>query len=151
MLMISKTVEFDAGHRVPSHRGMCRSPHGHRYKVIAHVSGQVQPDGDSPEAGMVTDFSFLKEQLDRLVVKVYDHAFLVWKHDDAMLSALAVDPTWKVVVMEHIPTAENLARAITSELVGALLGLPFCVEAVEVYETPTSVASCTPTSTGAMH
>lgn len=89
---------------------------------------------------MVTDFAFLKDTMMRLVHKTYDHAFIVWEKDDAMRGALRVDPTWKVAVVPFIPTAENLAAAILREMVGALAGLPFRVEAVEVHETPTSVA-----------
>lgn len=93
MQTISKTIEFDAGHRVPTHAGQCRSPHGHRYKVTVRVSGRVVPDLDlASESGMVTDFAFLKDTMMRLVHKTYDHAFIVWEKDDAMRGALARRP-----------------------------------------------------------
>lgn len=141
MQIISKSIEFDAGHRVPTHAGQCRSPHGHRYKVTVRLSGHIVPDQELvAESGMVTDFAFLKDTMMRLVHKPYDHAFIVWDQDLAMLKALMADSTWKVAVVSFIPTAENLAAAILREMVGALAGLPFRVEAVEVHETPTSVA-----------
>lgn len=53
---VSKDVQFDAGHRVPSHASKCRNPHGHRYRVVAYCVGDVVEDGGSADDGMVVDF-----------------------------------------------------------------------------------------------
>ncbi len=134
---VSRWVEFDAGHRVLSHDGACRRPHGHRYRVTVTCEGTV------PASGMVVDFGVLSRLLDEHVHDVYDHRFMCSVDDVAMLHALAtLDPDGTVVVPDH-PTAENIAQ-----WVGAALDarLPDGLELVEVAvrETPKSTATWTP-------
>jgi len=154
---VTKEIEFDAGHRVPNHASKCRNPHGHRYKVIAHVSGDlVAEEGDSQE-GMVLDFGFIKELLTEHVHDVFDHGFIVHGEDEVMCRALEVNGTplddgtydtqnpedFKVIIVPYIPTAENLARAIYKSLywrVRKLCGDRAWLSRIEVYETPTSRA-----------
>jgi 6-pyruvoyltetrahydropterin/6-carboxytetrahydropterin synthase len=135
---ISKSIEFDAGHRVPMHASKCSNPHGHRYRVVAYVSGPIlEPRGLSDD-GMVVDFGDLKRVLTEHVHDVYDHGFMVWVHDRDMLDVL-LGHGWRVVVTQFVPTAENLARDIWFTL-DTHLPAELRVSAVEVYETPTSVA-----------
>jgi 6-pyruvoyltetrahydropterin/6-carboxytetrahydropterin synthase len=126
---ISRSVEFDAGHRVPEHGGKCRSPHGHRYRVVATIAGAVGHDG------MVLDFGELADLLDRLVHEPYDHAFLVDRDDKVMRQALDADPTWKVAVLRAAPTAENLAALIADALAWSLPD-ELQLVSVSVDETP---------------
>jgi len=134
---VSKEIEFDAGHRVPDHASKCRNPHGHRYKVRAHVVGDLQTEGSS--TGMVIDFGDIKKQLTEKVHDVFDHGFIVHEEDYSMLRAFAssdeVD-SWKIIVVQWVPTAENMAKWIYEVLTPLIPGL----WAIEVYETPTSIA-----------
>jgi 6-pyruvoyl-tetrahydropterin synthase len=75
---------------------------------------------------------------------VFDHGFIVYKGDKALLSGLQASPEeiehngeWKIIVVPYIPTAENLAIAIWAaiEKVG-IKGL----REVRVWETPTCEA-----------
>lgn len=139
---ISKEVEFDAGHRVPSHGSKCRSPHGHRYRVRATCEGAIVDEPGAPDDGMLIDFSGLKTMLTELVHDPWDHAMLVHHEDGALLTAMR-GHGWKVVITPHVPTAENLARMIWAELAPAIEahwrgGL--VLAEVAVWETPTSVA-----------
>lgn len=144
MFTISKSVEFDAGHRVPLHRSKCKNPHGHRYKVVAYLKGELIESG--PETGMVKDFGNVKQVMMDLVHDVYDHAFIVHQADLQMLEALGIiyglegeerQNDWKIVVVPFVPTAENLARSIYYDLKSILHNLRM----IEVYETPTSVVT----------
>lgn len=136
MYVISKEIEFDAGHRVPLHESKCKNPHGHRYKVKAMVAGDLITEG--PETGMVRDFSIIKELLTKRVHDVYDHGFMVYTDDREMddFVNLCIIRKWKCIITDFIPTAECLAKAIYNDLESVLPGL---LE-VHVYETPTSVA-----------
>jgi 6-pyruvoyltetrahydropterin/6-carboxytetrahydropterin synthase len=145
---ISKEIEFDAGHRVPLHASKCKNPHGHRYRVVAHIVGELITEG--PESGMVRDFSIVKQLLTEHVHDVYDHGFIVSDKDDAMLYAFSVDGNnplkgevdnmngWKVIVVPFYPTAECLAKKIFEDL--RANGLPTLYQ-IDVWETPTSCAS----------
>jgi len=136
MYLISKEIEFDAGHRVPLHASKCKNPHGHRYRVVARLVGDLITSG--PESGMVRDFSIVKEALTTLVHDKYDHAFIVHEADDDLRHVLWKND-WKHVVVPFYPTAECLAKAIYDDLKDALL--PSVLYAIEVWETPTSMAS----------
>jgi 6-pyruvoyltetrahydropterin/6-carboxytetrahydropterin synthase len=143
---IQKEIEFDAGHRVPRHESKCKNPHGHRYRVVAHLVGQIITEG--PESGMVRDFGNVKDVLMREVHDVFDHGFIVHALDQPMLKALGVfyDPEhneytnpmgWKVIVVPYFPTAELLAQDIYARVKPWLPN----IESIDVWETPTSCAS----------
>jgi 6-pyruvoyltetrahydropterin/6-carboxytetrahydropterin synthase len=145
---ISKEVQFDAGHRVPNHSSKCKNPHGHRYRVVVTLGGDlITEKGDSQE-GMVIDFGFIKEALTEHIHDVFDHGFIVYDGDQKMLDALSygngADDDWKVIVVRYIPTAENLAKDCWARLVIPVANLGkgrVWLENVEVWETPTSMAS----------
>lgn len=132
---IQKEIEFDAGHRVPLHASKCRNPHGHRYRVVATIKGELITEGS--ESGMVRDFSIVKELLEEFVHDVYDHGFIIAESDIDLRMAMAIDD-WKVIVVPFYPTAECLAKKIYDDLKEN--GLPNIVR-IDVWETPTSVAS----------
>lgn len=140
MYTIAKEIEFDAGHRVPLHESKCKNPHGHRYKVEAEVAGELIEEG--PETGMVRDFSIIKELLTKRVHDVYDHGFMVYKDDHEMdlFVNMCLTYNWKCIITDFIPTAECLAKAIFDDLKSHLPGL----FQVNVYETPTSLATYAP-------
>lgn len=147
VLTITKEIEFDAGHRVPTHGGKCRSPHGHRYRVLVECEGDVIDDG-GVEAGMLTDFGFLKDLLAVHVHDVLDHGMIVWEHDRALLTAMDAgerdaDAEWKVIKFPLIPTAENIARWVAFKLDNLIAARTESLRLtrVQVWETPTSTAS----------
>ena len=141
-IAISKNVEFDAGHRVPMHESKCKNPHGHRYKIEAICTGAIITDPESPEYGMLTDFSRLKEFLTHYIHDVLDHAMIIHKDDEDFLDAMS-GHGWRIVVFPYVPTAENLARWAWQELQPALetaYGDTLTLTQIAVWETPTSVA-----------
>jgi 6-pyruvoyltetrahydropterin/6-carboxytetrahydropterin synthase len=152
--LISREVEFDAGHRVPNHESKCRNPHGHRYRVVATITGRLVDRSGASDEGMVVDFGRLSELLKKYVHDIYDHGFIVHDSDQDMLTALDVDanetnPTstygWKVIVVDWIPTAENMARAIFEDLWDHVMDLDangrVTLAGIDVYETPKSKAT----------
>lgn len=138
---ITTRLEFDAGHRIPSHKSQCRNLHGHRYAIEITLSGQIIQQEGASEQGMVMDFSDVKAIARREVVDKWDHAFLVYQGDTAVLAFLNTLPQHKTVVMTSVPTAENMAaeafrilRARYQDSYGNHLRL----ERVRLYETPNS-------------
>jgi len=131
---VSKEIEFDAGHRVPLHATKCKNPHGHRYRVVAHILGELITEG--PESGMVRDFSVIKELLTIHAHDKYDHGFIVHESDEPIIKLLA-DNGWKMVITPFYPTAECLAKAIFDDMKSELPNL----FRIDVWETPTSKAS----------
>ncbi|MBS1868298.1 MAG: 6-carboxytetrahydropterin synthase QueD [Actinobacteria bacterium] len=108
-----KEFTFEAAHRLPGvaadHK--CARLHGHSYRLIVHVSGEVDA-----ATGMVMDFADVKAVVKPLVDAHLDHYYLN-----------------EVEGLEN-PTSENLARWIWQRLVGQLPQL----STIEIRETCTS-------------
>lgn len=146
-MIISKEIQFDAGHRIPNHESKCRNPHGHRYKVVAEVyADTVRSDEGSSEEGMVMDFGFLKELLTDHVHDIFDHGFVYYKKDRQIKQFLEEYGElfgWKVIKFPLIPTAENFAKWIFSTLDARVHNKTdgFAkLQSITVWETPTSMA-----------
>lgn len=141
-MLITKEIEIDMGHRVPNHKSKCRNPHGHRYKIEVGVDDKViTTPGDSSE-GMVIDFGDLKEVLMSTIDKRFDHTFVVWERDDfARQFEDMRDGLLKVVFVDFIPTAENLAMHWFKLLATPLKEAGIRIHHVKVWETPTSTAT----------
>ncbi|MBL8492368.1 MAG: 6-carboxytetrahydropterin synthase QueD [Rhodocyclaceae bacterium] len=138
-MQITRRLEFDAGHRIPDHRSQCRHLHGHRYAVEITLSGEVIDKAGRPDHGMVMDFSEVKAIAKTHVVDPWDHAFLVWSEDSAVVDFLATLPDHKTVVLGVVPTAENLARLafdILAPLYRDHFGNGLRLEQVRLFETP---------------
>ena len=110
MLTITRKLEFDAGHRIPYHKSQCRNLHGHRYTLEITLVGNVIEQEGSSDNGMIMDFSDIKALAKQHLVDVWDHAFLVYEKDAQVRDFLASMPDHKTVVIDRIPTVENLAR-----------------------------------------
>jgi 6-pyruvoyltetrahydropterin/6-carboxytetrahydropterin synthase len=140
---ITTRLEFDAGHRIPSHKSQCRNLHGHRYAIEITLSGDIILQEGISENGMVMDFSDVKAIARRAVVDVWDHAFLVYRGDQVILDFLRTLSEHKTVVMETVPTAENMAaeafRILQAEYRDTY-GNHLKLERVRLYETPNSWA-----------
>jgi 6-pyruvoyltetrahydropterin/6-carboxytetrahydropterin synthase len=138
-MRITRRLEFDAGHRIPDHASQCRHLHGHRYALEVTLSGDVIRADGSPVNGMVMDFGEIKAIAKTQVVDAWDHAFLVYRGDRAVADFLASMPGHKTVVLDVVPTAENLAALafhILDPLYHDSYGNHLRLERVRLFETP---------------
>ncbi|MDP3689232.1 MAG: 6-carboxytetrahydropterin synthase QueD, partial [Sulfurimicrobium sp.] len=117
-MLITRRLEFDAGHRIPNHNSQCRHLHGHRYAIEITLSGQIIATEGVSEQGMVMDFTEVKSIAQEVVVNQWDHAFLAYRGDAEVVAFLATLPGHKTVVLDVVPTAENLA-AVAFQLLDA--------------------------------
>ena len=139
MLTITRKLEFDAGHRIPDHNSQCRNLHGHRYTLLITLTGDVvQKDGES-DNGMIMDFGDIKALAKQHLVDLWDYAFLVYEHDSAVRAFLDSMPGHKTVVIDRVPTVENLAQAafdILKDVYHDRFGRHLSLTKVTLYETP---------------
>jgi 6-pyruvoyltetrahydropterin/6-carboxytetrahydropterin synthase len=138
-MRITRRLEFDAGHRIPDHASQCRHLHGHRYALEVTLSGDIIRQDGSPLNGMVMDFSEVKRLAWECVVNVWDHAFLAYRGDRQVVDFLATLPGHKTVLLDVVPTAENLALEAFRILEAAYrdrYGNHLQLEHVRLYETP---------------
>ena len=138
-ISITRRLEFDSGHRIPNHDGQCKHLHGHRYALEVTLTGEVAHHPGKADDGMVLDFGDIKRLTNQHIVDLWDHAFLVAKEDEGLVAFLATLPNHKTVVMEHVPTVENLAKAafaILQPVFSKSFGGRLELSALRLYETP---------------
>jgi len=70
-MLITKKFVFDAAHKLIDYPGKCKELHGHTYVLFVTVKGSVDK-----KSGMVIDFSWLSQIVNREVVETLDHHFL---------------------------------------------------------------------------
>jgi len=142
-MQITRRLEFDAGHRIPNHASLCKHLHGHRYAMEITLSGDIITTEGVSEQGMVMDFSDVKRIAKEQLVDAWDHAFLVYRGDKDVLDFLGSIPGHKTVVLDAVPTAENLALIAFNILNGAYrdtYGNHLRLERVRIFETPNNWA-----------
>ncbi|OIP09887.1 MAG: 6-carboxytetrahydropterin synthase QueD [Rhodocyclales bacterium CG17_big_fil_post_rev_8_21_14_2_50_68_7] len=138
-MRITRRLEFDAGHRIPDHLSRCRHLHGHRYAIEITLSGAVEIGTHTPREGMVMDFAEVKALAWRHLVEKWDHAFLVYRDDLELVALLARLPDHRTVLLDVVPTVENLASvafAILDEVYRDRYGKELRLERIRLYETP---------------
>ena len=136
MYYLTAEAAFDSAHFLADYEGKCANLHGHRWRIVAKVSGaRLQEFGD--KEGMVLDFSDLKREL-RGLADGMDHCLIYQKGTLRMetLDAFEMEG-FEVAAVPFRPTAENLAKHFYDEM--AAMGLPIC--AMSVYETPDNCAT----------
>lgn len=138
-MYITRRLEFDAGHRIPDHKSQCRHLHGHRYAIEITLSGSVIDKAGDAANGMVMDFSQVKSLAKEHLVDQWDHAFLAFTGDRAIVDFLASLPGHKTVLLDRVPTAENLARIAFERLDSVYrdtYGNQLQLQRIRLYETP---------------
>lgn len=167
---IERSIDIDAGHRVPTHGSKCKAIHGHRWKIVAGcgLMGQhLQEQGE--QTGMVMDFGFLKQEMMNAIHVLCDHAFIAWVGDPlarAWVEADGVafpllqdeishvglagccrlslsDQQIELYLMGAVPTAENLAAHWYARLAPRIdkrSNGAAILKRLTVHETPNSMA-----------
>ena len=131
-MKVAKEFHWEMGHRLPEHFGLCKNIHGHSYKMI------IELEGDLNKQRMVVDFYDLEKIVNPLVEKL-DHAFMVKKDDRPTLEFLEKINSKKVVV-DFNSTVENICKYISGEIISAKLPDTISSVMVRVYETPDAYA-----------
>jgi 6-pyruvoyltetrahydropterin/6-carboxytetrahydropterin synthase len=107
-MRIAKEFNWEMGHRLPEHFGKCKNIHGHSYKMLVEIEGDVL------ESGMVMDYYHLRDAINPLIEKM-DHAFLVYKDDKYVIEFLEKMNSKRVVV-DFQSTVENITRYFLGEI-----------------------------------
>lgn len=67
--IVTREFNFEASHHLPNHRGKCRRPHGHSYRLEVSLRGPIiEAPGESSD-GMVMDFEDLKEIVNHCIIE----------------------------------------------------------------------------------
>lgn len=110
------------------------------------MSGRITQQDGNPRNGMVLDFSEIKSAVKEEIVDRWDHAFLVYRGDTAILDFLQTLPEHRTVILDVVPTAENLVELAFRKLaprIGEICDKQLTLEKVRLYETPNCWADAT--------
>ncbi len=128
MYIVSSESAFDAAHFLTNYEGKCKNIHGHRWRIVAEVKGELNN-------GMLIDFGILKKDLKDLC-DYFDHSFIVEKNSlkDELLNMLKEQ--FLIREVSFRTTAENFSKYFFE----SLQKKGYDVVSVSVYETPTNKA-----------
>jgi len=137
-MKISKEFRWEMGHRLPNHMGLCRNVHGHSYRMVLEIEGEVQKNG------MIIDFLELRKIVKPIIEK-YDHAFMCFNKDTVVLQFLKKH-RMKYVTVNFQSTVENICEHFADKIITKLLKLKrknLQSITVNIYETPNAYATVT--------
>ena len=118
---ITKEFKFETGHALYGYDGLCKNVHGHSYKLSVTISGVPISDPKNKKYGMVMDFSDLKEIINKIITKPFDHATVLNVNSPHKELADNMEAQGhKIVRVKYQPTSEmmiiDFADKIKSEL-----------------------------------
>ena len=127
MHLITSESSFDAAHFLTNYEGKCKNIHGHRWRVVVTIKGELTN-------GMLVDFGDFKKDIKDLC-DYFDHSFIAEKGSlDKKLFDL-LNKQFVLRVVEFRTTAENFSKYIFEEM-----SKKYSVKEVCVYETPNNCA-----------
>lgn len=143
-MLVSKTLEWDMGHRVPNHKSKCKNLHGHRYKIEIFVDDKIIDTTGASDEGMVIDFGDIKTIGNSIIDEELDHGFMVYEQDSyyEIFKNLKEDGQ-KIIFVPFIPTAENISKWLFKRLERLFKARNIRLHSVKIWETPTSTAEFT--------
>ena len=130
-MKIGREFWFSMGHTLHNHPGKCANLHGHNYRLQVVVASDQLNDQQ-----MVMDFGDLKEIVNGVIDRGYDHRFLVASFDPRAQPLQAIDPT--VVVVEYNPTVEMITQSIKASISAVMRTA--AVSKITLWETENSYA-----------
>jgi 6-pyruvoyltetrahydropterin/6-carboxytetrahydropterin synthase len=130
---IAKEFHWEMSHRLPFHEGECRNIHGHTYKLLVEIQGEVNGNG------MLMDYYDIKKLVNPLIQKL-DHAFICDESDTLMLDFITKN-NFKHFVIKNYTTSENLADFFLHTLAEDFRKFPNIeILKVRLYETSDAFA-----------
>lgn len=133
MFKIAKEFQFDACHMLDGHNKKCHNLHGHTYRLLVEISGELINEGSS--SAMVMDYADLKTIVKQHIIDPFDHAFLYYQHNvnEHRIAELLLQMDRKVYAFPCRTTAEGMSQYIFDHLANYLP-----ISMVKLWETPTS-------------
>ncbi len=115
MYRVCKEFEFQAAHVLSKHKGKCKYPHGHSYRIAVTLSAEQLDEND-----MVCDFHIISMIVKKFLDKL-DHTIMLNSEDN--INCKRNENNERLVVLKgQDPTSEVLAKLIFEHISDALKG-----------------------------
>jgi 6-pyruvoyltetrahydropterin/6-carboxytetrahydropterin synthase len=121
-IRLTKEFKFEMAHALAGYPGPCRFIHGHSYELFVTVSGEPDPDVDSPYFGMVMDFGQLKEIVRQQIIDAFDHSLVLYKETAPQQINEMGEFVGRLILADYQPTSENLLIDFAGRLRNTLPG-----------------------------
>ncbi len=114
-MKIKTEVKISAAHIVHTTDSKCSNLHGHTWRIVVEIDGDVQPDG------MVIDFIKIKEMINQMDHKTLLPQSLAQNSDSAHVFCIA-DKSYSlpkedcIVLPIDVITAENMALMLVNDI-----------------------------------
>ena len=116
MYTLTCESSFDTAHFLTNYNGKCANIHGHRWRVILAINGDL-------DNGMVVDFNIIKKDLKEMCDK-FDHTFIVEKNslDDNLFILLndkfklTVVPAFTSIIFPSAEIHKSIAVGLYAEV-----------------------------------
>ncbi len=131
-MKVAKEFKWEMGHRLQFHKGRCKNLHGHSYRAIVELEGELNQNG------MVIDFYDLTQIVNPLIDEL-DHSFLCDRADSELTETLKKLNS-KIVIIDSSTTAENIAKYLTEKILETNLPKNISRVSVKLFETEDSFA-----------
>lgn len=138
-IRVTKEFNFELAHALMNYDGACKNIHGHSYKMFVTVIGEPITDTTNPKLGMLIDFGDLKRIVNKEIVDVYDHAFILNKAAGVSYDSSVHEMFSNTFYIDYQPTCENMVAHFAG-LIAAQLPDRLKLFSVRLYETATSYA-----------
>ncbi len=131
-MKIAKEFDWEMGHRLPFHKGKCKNIHGHSYKMMVELEGELD------ENGMIMDYYDVKNIVGP-VIEELDHSFMVYNGDKEVMEMIKKLGT-KHLITDFQSTAENICLYILSKIKESTIPKNIKRVKVKVMETDNTYA-----------
>lgn len=133
MIKIGKEYHWEMSHRLPFHKGGCYNIHGHSYKMLVELTGEID------ENGMLLDY-YSVDAIISPILNEYDHALILDNEDEKSIR-LIEELKFKHKVINKTSTSENLAVHFADLFIEQFSKYPNIYSInVRVYETSDAFA-----------
>lgn len=126
-IKVAREFHFSMGHTLSDYDGKCANLHGHNYRLIVTLGGEVD---DS--RGMFVDFGEFKNMIDGVLAD-YDHHFLIFVGDPRAIPLMEIDK--EVRTTTGNPTCEFLVNQLFWQIHEAIQDFSCTVQGVQLWET----------------
>jgi len=130
---------FEMAHALKGYNGPCRHIHGHSYKLLVTLIGEPENNPESPNNGMLIDFSVLKNIVREQIIDVFDHALLLNIASKNDFSQKEENLFTKTIFTDYQPTCENLLTDFVQRIIHKIPS-QVRLHNLKLYETSTSFA-----------
>lgn len=138
-IRITKKFHFEMAHSLFEYDGVCRSIHGHSYKLEITISGEPLQQPGHPKDGMVMDFHELKMLVKQHIIEKFDHALMISDQTSPEQTEALHKVTNRFYIVGFQPTTENILIHIAA-ILKPLLPKIVALYSIRLYETATSYA-----------